>query len=386
MKTSKRIGSIILLLVLALSSVVKAEEIKIPLIKSPQALEEGTQRELSPAQVAELLPWAKDSKVFLKDLLDNVQALSTTDKIDRLLDGVKTVVGESAPKNSELLMRYTLNRGLVISDIITRETSETTVGVTDLKLRILRASIKLAIKYYDADMASMTSKTPTPFIVYGSDYFEFLTDLNKSIFDASAQYAIQRTALEWLQWDLYRDINNTSYASWIVKINNSLKTFPNKRLGDAQSIAYIRQMKTTIAGFGSGQAVQGKGRRSPQRVVEDINREIFEKLYTLRANPLPGCGEGHSEGVVSSFSQMGGIYRNFGIELIRSFEEFKGNIIARATKEIGESNRYFTENSLKEIAAGLAIKGEVKFKVVCAAHIADGVYIMPNTLKLELIE
>jgi hypothetical protein len=222
----------------------KAEDMKLPVINKPAALEEGTQTALSAAQVEELMPWAKDSKIFLVDLIDNIQGLSTSDKIERLVDGIKQVVGESSPKNSELLMRYALNRGLVLNETLSKETAEDAVGSADAKLRVLRASIDLAIKYYDTDMAILQKKTTAPFVIFGLDYFSFLTELNKSVFDASAQYAIQRTALEWLQWDLYRDLNNTAYAPQIVKINNSLKTFPNKKLTDAQAIASIRQMKS----------------------------------------------------------------------------------------------------------------------------------------------
>ncbi|MDD4975726.1 MAG: hypothetical protein PHY93_15320 [Bacteriovorax sp.] len=223
--------------------ITKAEDIALPVITKPVILEEGTQRDLSAAQIAELLPWAKDSKNFLNDMLDTIQGLSMADKIDRLVEGIHSIVSESAPKNSELLMRYALNRGLAINDIIARETSVDAVGIADAKVRVLILSVKMAIKYYDTDMATLTNKTAAPFVVFGLDYFNFLNEINKSIFDASAEYAIQRASLEWLQWDLYRDLNNAQYAPQIVKINNNLKLFPTKKLTDAQSIAYIRQMK-----------------------------------------------------------------------------------------------------------------------------------------------
>lgn len=226
-----------------IGSTLKAEEIALPKIEAPQALQEGTQRTLSQAQIAELLPWAKDSKIFLNDLLENTQGLSTLDQIERLTDGIANAVGESGPKNSELLMRYSLNRALVLNSILEKEMSADAVGTADVKLRVLKASIKMALKYYDTDMAMLSKKSVAPYIVFGLDYFEFLNELNKSIFDASAQYSIQRTSLEWLQWDMYRDLNNTAYAPQIVKINNGLKTFPTRKLTDAQSISYIRQMK-----------------------------------------------------------------------------------------------------------------------------------------------
>lgn len=243
----KTLNTVAVVAIVSFSTMIyAADEISLPVISKPTVLQEGTQRELSAAQIADLLPWAKDSKVFLLDLLENIQELSTQDKIDKLVDGIKSVVGESAPKNSEMLMRYSLNRGLVVNSILSAEIEADVIGSQDVKLRVLVSSIQMAIKNYDADMLTLSKKGPTSFVLYGLDYFSFLTELNKSIFDASAQYQIQKTALEWLQWDLYRDLNNTSYASQIVKINNSLKSIPNKKLSDAQYISNIRLMKKTI--------------------------------------------------------------------------------------------------------------------------------------------
>lgn len=243
MKTTLNLKAFILLSTLTFGAALKAETINLPVITKPTILEEGTQRELTASQIEELLPWAKDSKVFLNDLLDGIQGLSSLDKHDRLIEGIKSVVGESAPKNSELLMRYVLNRGLVVDEILSNEMKDDEVGTIDAKNRVLISSVKMAIKYYELDMAVLSKKNKTAFAVFGADFFEFLNELNKSIFDASAQYNILRTSLEWLQWDLYRDLNNASFASHIVKINNSLKIYPNKKMTDAQSIAFIRQMK-----------------------------------------------------------------------------------------------------------------------------------------------
>lgn len=242
----KKINTLILVSALMFGSFVKAEDISIVAVDRPAALDEGTQRVLSEAQIAELLPWAKDSKSFLLDLQENVQSLTTTDRVERLIDGIKSSVIESAPKNSELLMRYALNRAVVINEILDREMDPSAVGTIDAKSRVLVSSINMALKYYDADMATLSRKSASPFASFGTEYFSFLTELNKSIFDASAQYAIQRTSLEWLQWDLYRDLNNANYAPQIVKINNALKIFPTKKISDAQSLNYIRQIKKVI--------------------------------------------------------------------------------------------------------------------------------------------
>lgn len=219
------------------------EEISLPSITKPDALEEGTQRQLSDAQIAELIPWAKNSKMFLKDLLDSTQGLSTEDKIERLDFGIKQVVSESAPKHSELLMRYVLNRAIVVKDILSKEMDSAAVGTADAKLRNLIASINMAIKYYETDMNTLSKKSIPDFQVFGEDYFKFLSELNKSVFDASAQYKIQRTSLEWLQWDLYRDLNNIRHAPNIIKINNALKMTPAGNQSDFQYIKNIQQLK-----------------------------------------------------------------------------------------------------------------------------------------------
>lgn len=243
MKLTNKLTVLMLLSTITFSTVVKADNIAIPVISKPAFLQEGTQKELTAAQIAELLPWAKDSKIFLTDLLDSTQGLASADKLDRLVDGLKSIVGESAPKNAELLIRYAINRGLVIVDILNKETNADAVGTIDAKNRVLVSTIKMAIKYYETDMATLSKKSAAPFVTFGLDYFAFLSELNKSIFDASAQYNIQRTSFEWLQWDLYRDLNNTSYAAQIVKINNSLKIFPAKKVSDTQALSYVRQIK-----------------------------------------------------------------------------------------------------------------------------------------------
>lgn len=232
-----------LIMSLGFSTIIHAEDIVIPVISKPAALQEGIQRDLTPAQIEELLPWAKDSKVFLNDILESLQNISSADKVDRMIEGIKQVVGESSPKNSELLMRYTLNRALVLNEILSKEMGQEVVGTIDVKIRILTSSIKMAIKNYDSDMNTIQKKASMPFAAYGVEYFIFLYELNKSVFDASAQFNIHRTALEWLQWDLYRDLNNTGYAAAIVKINNNLKLLPVSSTSDAQAISFIRQMK-----------------------------------------------------------------------------------------------------------------------------------------------
>lgn len=268
MKLTKKLPGMIIFSTLICINILKAEDLDLPVINKPDFLNEGVQRVLTEAQITELLPWAKDSKLFLHDLTLNIQGLPISDKIEHLIDGIKQVVGESAPKNSELLMRYVLNRGLVLNEIISHEIDINNVGYSDVKLRVLMSSVNMAIKYYDIDVAELDKLEVRPFAIFASDYFEFLSDLNKSVFDASAQYKIERITMEWLQWDLYRDLNNVKYAPLIVKINNSMKFFPNTKITDRQSIILIRQMKSVLA----------KIKESDQFVkIDNMRPEVIKK-------------------------------------------------------------------------------------------------------------
>jgi hypothetical protein len=268
-----------------------SEEIALPVITKPLLLSEGTQTELSDIQIAEILPWALDSKVFLTDLLLSIQWLNTEDKIERLVEGIKSVVAFSSPKNTELLMRYTLNRGLVLNEVIKKETQTDAVGTSDTKLRLLISTIKMAIQYYDMDLEVLNKKTSVSYIAFGIKYFNFLNELNKSIFDASAQFMIQRIALEWLQWDLYRDLKNIHFASQIVKINNSLKTISTKKTTDIQALALIRQMKAISQQLKLDEtqyrllwdehnritAIKNKEKELEQQAKDQLLKEQFEK-------------------------------------------------------------------------------------------------------------
>lgn len=273
----KKFTIIAILTSMLFSTFLKADEVQIVVVKKPSVLEEGTQRDLSPEQIAELLPWAKDSKSMLSDLLENIQGLGMADRVSRMVDGVQQVVGESAPKNSELFMRYVLNRALVLNEMLDKEIEADAVGAIDVKSRVLVLSIKMAIKYYDIDSAKLADqKTVSPFASFGKEYFYFLKELNKSIFDASAQYKIERISLEWLQWDLYRDLNNTSYASTIIKINNALKIFPSTNLTDSQSINYIKQVRKVSSGLELNTNVIRRNETDQSEQESKVSKEIIK--------------------------------------------------------------------------------------------------------------
>ncbi len=242
-------------------------------------LEEGTQTTLSQQQIEELLPWTKNSKIALNELLFEIKDLSVEEKIEHLKIGIKSIVIESRPM-TELFMRYTLNRALVIEDVINKETDATAIGISDVKLRVLLNSINLALRYYDLDTRTINTNSKMAFAEYGSDYFLFLLNLNKSIFDASAQYQIHKITLEWLAWDLYRDLDNTSFAIQITKIAQFLKTLPSEPLSDSRTLVYIRKMRDLQESLNISQVIKKRSEKLSARQLKNSERVLVLNRQT----------------------------------------------------------------------------------------------------------
>jgi hypothetical protein len=241
--------TIALVALMSFCALSNADEVTLPVVSRPSALQEGIQRDLTEVEIAELLPWARDSRTSLAELLSGEELYSHQENLDRLITGVRAVLKDNSSKNAELLMRYILSRGLAINTILDKEMANTSVGSADVKLRVMKTTIQMAVSYYDMDEALLVKKTKQQLAIFGLEYYEFLTTLNKSIFDASAQYQIQKTALEWFLWDLYRDLNNTKYAPLIIKINSGLKLYPAKTVNDTDAVESIRKMKKMALKF-----------------------------------------------------------------------------------------------------------------------------------------
>ncbi len=222
----------------------EGENILLPELTAPSVLSEGTERILTDSQIAEILPWAKNSKTFLTDLLDNTRDLPMSEREEQLLRGIDDVVLASAPRHTETLMRYVLNRGVVVYGVLKNEIDPHSVGAVDVRVRVLSQSIKMALSYYQNDLNLLMKKEsfkPVSFAAFGITYVQFLFELNKSIFDSSAQYKVARI---FLSWDLYRDLENKKYAGQILKIYQFLKILPvGEGQSDKRSLSLLRQIR-----------------------------------------------------------------------------------------------------------------------------------------------
>lgn len=238
----------------------------------PTVFDEGLQTELTQEQVDELLPWVNQSKLRLEDMVEAVSGMSLDNKITAMITGIRDVVLKSAPKHSELLMRYTLNRGVRLVEILGEEADMNQRGVKEAQLRILKQSVQFALKYYEIDkkyIEQSSSFQRTQYAAYGIDFSKFLFELNKSILDASAQYALARLNLALLRSDLHRDLANKRYADDIFKLHLALSTLPEKGEGNDQLlIDQIRKIKKVYYGLTFGQAIAN----AREKELEELKR------------------------------------------------------------------------------------------------------------------
>lgn len=224
----------------------------LPTVTAPAGFEEGTESQLSADQMSEILPWAENSETTLKDLLETTRSFGYVEARDTLVRGIEDLVLASAPKRTELLMRYVLNRALKVHRQIEAQVDVSQPGVIDLQVRMLRASVRLAFKYYQSDLAYMngrfvekkTDLAGLPYASFGLEYAHFLMTLDQSLFDASAQYEIATLTLGLLEWDLYRDKDKLLYAPVIAKIDRFLKLAPKAAPAqDGDSVKWLRRVK-----------------------------------------------------------------------------------------------------------------------------------------------
>jgi len=171
----------------------------IPNVRPPaEILEEGTESKLSPKQMEEILPWAVTSKSTLENVLEMSKVDSTSEAIRILERGIENVVASSGGKRTELLMRYVLTRALKVAKIHDEYTKSSQPGAQLQKLRVLKLSAELALKYYKSDLdylngnvKSTESLATLPFAQFGLDYAQFLMTINESQMNAKAQVAAQ---------------------------------------------------------------------------------------------------------------------------------------------------------------------------------------------------
>ena len=192
-------------------------------------LEEGLHSGVSQDKIDSIREWAINSYHVLNDTRALRGDMTVSEEVAFLQNTIVNTVIASSPKRSETLMRWSLNRALKVLEILDEETNSGNPGVVDAKLRVLRKSVDFALDYYEDDIRYLSRSSNVSVRIdyanFGVQYYLFLSDLNKSVLDASAQYKISRFALIQLQGDLDRDSQQDRFAFDIVLIYQQLKNF-----------------------------------------------------------------------------------------------------------------------------------------------------------------
>jgi hypothetical protein len=164
-------------------------------------------------------------------------------------------VSSSGSKRTELLMRMVLNRGLKVLGVLDQYTKATTPGAELQKLRVLKLSAELALKYYQSDVEYMNAQlrggnslASLPFAQFGVDYATFLMSVNESQMNARAQVAVAQLSLGLLQWDLYRDVNRNLLAPAILRIHTYIEQQPESPdTDDVENVERLRQIRKVMS-------------------------------------------------------------------------------------------------------------------------------------------
>lgn len=237
--------SVLLCALLTFSTMnVRAEDL--PIIPAPKYTQESYTLNLSQEEINNLKLWSEDVKSDLKDAIKDAADLSSDAKLQYLKNQVEAI-STRYKDQSNIFVRYSLNRSLKLVQIIEEQDQSAQNSILDIKIRLLTQSLKTSLEYAEFDFTSFKKLGLSTYSQFGLDYFALVTELAKSVFDASSQLEMYKISLEYLQWDLYREARNAPFASTIVKINNYLKLKSLDASSDKERIEAIRKVKKFIS-------------------------------------------------------------------------------------------------------------------------------------------
>ncbi|EQC45814.1 hypothetical protein M899_1362 [Bacteriovorax sp. BSW11_IV] len=258
-------------------------------------LNEGLETQLTDEQIESILPWANNSKIYIEDLISLIKSMTFEQALMELERGYTDVVLSSAPDNAQVLLRFSLNRALEYSKILSAEVEKDAVGIVDIKTRFLKVAADLALEHFQSDILLLEKKTDNivdlkfKYAIFGISFADKFLHVARSIVDASAQHRIYLTTLKFLQLDLYRDLDRNRFAVEIRKIQNLVRTLElSKPSSDFDIVDDVRQMKSLIKSLRLSNLLtelNDEKARILQEIVTQRNSEIErQKLEELKKN------------------------------------------------------------------------------------------------------
>ncbi|MGE3608924.1 MAG: hypothetical protein AB7I27_05010 [Bacteriovoracaceae bacterium] len=213
---------------------------------------EGTSTKLSDKDIALFIPWAQSAQTMLNDALKDIENMPLEEQVKHLQETIQSVVRSSGSKNYQMLMRFALNRTLLLLQELSKEADWHSSAIQANALDLSVAGIKTALKFYESDLA-FQQRVAKGNGTFNPEYASFAKTFGASILtpidsinDASAQMRLMYKTLEMVNWDLSRDEKAQDYSDTIVDIYNALNSMdehPSKV--DQDNIKNIRKLIPT---------------------------------------------------------------------------------------------------------------------------------------------
>ena len=246
---------LIIPMLLSLSFSVFADA-NLPQVSAPEELvrgdfAEGTITQISPAEIAEFLPWAQNAKNQLTRALQTARTLPLRDRRTHIERSIRSVVNRSGDRQYQMFMRFSLNRGLLLVSEMSKVMDMTAIGAQESALDILQRSIEVALGFYESDL-SFQNRAANGNATTALSYAQFALNFKNSLYagvinvlDAKAQYRLLYKLVEMVNWDLSRDAHAPNYADSIVEAYELQQDlYPEPVEDDRLNLRYIRRLNS----------------------------------------------------------------------------------------------------------------------------------------------
>lgn len=311
----------------------------LPTIKTPDELSagafaEGTITRLSSAEVAEFLPWAQNARNQLNRALTQVAQLPLRERLPVLERVARAVVAQSGPRQYQLLMRFALNRGLLLVDELERSTDMSAIGAIENALDLVQRSITVALRFYESDLAfqqravSDTHAVTIPHAQFGRAFMQELYPAVVNVLDAGAQYRLLYKLVEMVNWDLSRDAEANVFAEIIVEAYELTQDLPAVPSGDDKTnLRYVRRLNSlrivSLEGFNAQISSTGRGlpltpTELPSRLTERFSAAQLNSTFRCSGRRLNQSYSASGSGIVEAYSKILARCRDDSQEVVNS--------------------------------------------------------------------
>ncbi len=231
---------------------------------------EGTITKFSEYQRNEIQSWKASTLQKLYEGLSETSDMRKVDAYEKLVEIAKQIVSESFGEK-ESFMRFALNRGLFISNLIT-EKSKNSRDQALYGYHFMRRAFKVAIKFNN-DSYTFESVRSEKFSEFGYNFAEEFLRVNANIVDLELNFMIYHKIFEMFAWDLFQDKSNQKYARLVLRITDVLNELnPEKGFTDYQS--GIRELNLL-----RDRSFENFMKNEYENYLLDYNKKNFREFY-----------------------------------------------------------------------------------------------------------